>query len=314
MPPWRAVPGYGQFANDLGLTNRETQFLVSWVEGSGPKSKDQRLIENFGEGNLGKAPSPEGTVKWELGKPDLTMPVRPSPDDAGDTGLIRRQSIDLGLTAEASIRALDYRPRDRRALRAAFFSIEETGQWLGSWTPWSGATVLPKNTAYRIPAGSHIRAQFHFQKGQEPVSQEGAIGLYLARAGSAYHPVDLVLEAKPSASSEGDGSSKLTTSVKLPTDSHILAIWPALPKSIDSLEVSALRPDGSVAVFLLIRDALPDWPTSYVLSKPAALPKGTEMVVTAHSRNRERPEGVRVTISIYQDPPATARTGASASR
>src|SRR5213595_1062423 len=33
MPPWSAVPGYGQFINDNSLTLRETQFLVSWVEG-----------------------------------------------------------------------------------------------------------------------------------------------------------------------------------------------------------------------------------------------------------------------------------------
>src|SRR5215470_13618859 len=33
MPPWSAVPGYGQFANDNSLTLREAQFVVSWVEG-----------------------------------------------------------------------------------------------------------------------------------------------------------------------------------------------------------------------------------------------------------------------------------------
>src|SRR5271169_1786243 len=38
MPPWAAVPGYGQFANDNGLTLRETQFMVSWVEGLGPRN------------------------------------------------------------------------------------------------------------------------------------------------------------------------------------------------------------------------------------------------------------------------------------
>src|SRR5262249_47078367 len=36
MPPWAAVPGYGEFANDNSLTLRETQFMVSWVEGLWP--------------------------------------------------------------------------------------------------------------------------------------------------------------------------------------------------------------------------------------------------------------------------------------
>ena len=38
MPPWPAFPGYGQFINDNSLTLRETQFIVSWVEGSGPRN------------------------------------------------------------------------------------------------------------------------------------------------------------------------------------------------------------------------------------------------------------------------------------
>ena len=32
MSPWAAVPGYGDFANDNGLTQREIDFLVSWAE------------------------------------------------------------------------------------------------------------------------------------------------------------------------------------------------------------------------------------------------------------------------------------------
>src|SRR5262249_17155732 len=38
MPPWAAVPGYGQFANDNSLALRETQFIISWVEGLGPRN------------------------------------------------------------------------------------------------------------------------------------------------------------------------------------------------------------------------------------------------------------------------------------
>src|SRR5439155_12293121 len=38
MPPWAAVAGYGQFANDNSLTLREEQFVISWVEGLGPRN------------------------------------------------------------------------------------------------------------------------------------------------------------------------------------------------------------------------------------------------------------------------------------
>src|SRR5437763_17115932 len=33
MPPWRAVPGYGEFANDLRLSSRDLDLIVAWVDG-----------------------------------------------------------------------------------------------------------------------------------------------------------------------------------------------------------------------------------------------------------------------------------------
>src|SRR6478736_4092292 len=38
MPPWPAMSGYGRFANENVVTLRESQFLVSWMEGLGPRN------------------------------------------------------------------------------------------------------------------------------------------------------------------------------------------------------------------------------------------------------------------------------------
>ena len=48
MPPWAAVSGYGQFVNENVATLRETQFLVSWVEGLGPRNAGSRLPQRAG--------------------------------------------------------------------------------------------------------------------------------------------------------------------------------------------------------------------------------------------------------------------------
>ena len=57
MPPWAAVAGYGQFANDLGLTTREMQFLISWIDGGAPKGESDARIndERSGAGQGGPA-------------------------------------------------------------------------------------------------------------------------------------------------------------------------------------------------------------------------------------------------------------------
>ena len=74
MPPWAAVPGYGQFANDNSLTLRETQFMVSWVEGLGPRNAGTVFLNVAGP----DAAARRGTRArahvghWQLGEPDLT--------------------------------------------------------------------------------------------------------------------------------------------------------------------------------------------------------------------------------------------------
>src|SRR5215469_11182077 len=156
MPPWAAVPGYGQFANDNSLTLRETQFIVSWVEGLGPRNsgtvfaniagpdaarpKDIRAHADFG--------------KWQLGEPSLKLQLPSNTIEPQSGNQVKRSVVDAGPSSGRSIRGVEFMPSDRRVVRAAFFTIQETGQWIGSWTPWYGITSLPRGTAFHLPAGA----------------------------------------------------------------------------------------------------------------------------------------------------------------
>jgi hypothetical protein len=308
MPPWRAVPGYGHFSNDLGLTNREIQFIVSWVEGNGPKSKDQTMIENFGE-TAAAGKEAKHTIQWRRGKPDAiaNLPVDSAAPDGAN--LVRRVTIDPHIASDKSVQTLEFQPEDRRALRAAFFSIEETGQYLGSWTPWSEVTTLPANTAWRYPAGSHIVAELHYQNAHEPVSGGGSLGLYFAAKPAAHHTADLVLDAKPEAGEIG----KLSAIVRVASESRILVLRPDVQPDIDSFEISAKKPDGTVDVLLLVRNAMPEWPTPYVFEQPITLPRDTQLTVTAYARaGKKELTGFRVTVSLYEAVVPTRVTATSA--
>jgi hypothetical protein len=318
MPPWRAVRGYGQFANDLALTNREQQFIVAWVEGNGPKTKEQRLIVNVDQGRTAEADrlKPDFTT-WQLGKPDLLKPIETYTVNPGQEDGVRRVLINLELSADHWIRAFDYKPTDRRAVRAVFFSLRETGQWLGSWTPWYGTTVLPSPMAYRIPANSHIVAEIHYQSATEKVDDAGTLGIYWAPGPAKNSPTDLVLEAKAAGAgiATSVGTSKDTsfatnknfsTSVKLPASISILAFKPDLPPGIESFEVRAKRPDGTVQVLLLLRDILTRWPTPYILKEPVKLPVNSELSFTAYyasATSGQLPASVKLTASVVRAAP-----------
>ena len=43
MPPWPAVPGYGEFRNQLALSAQEIFILANWVEGGAPEGEAEYL-------------------------------------------------------------------------------------------------------------------------------------------------------------------------------------------------------------------------------------------------------------------------------
>ncbi len=276
MPPWAAVAGYGEFANANNLTLRETQFIVSWVEGLGPRNSGT-VFTNTAEAG---APFKEIRARadfgrWPLGPPDLTRPLPPNAIEPHQPDQVKRVVINSGLTADRPLRAVEFLPGDRRVVCAAFFTVQETGQWIGSWTPWYGYLSFPQGSAYKLPAGAHIAAEVHYRSAKERVTDQSTLGLFFG-AGPAPAPVlQVVLESKPA-------RVKFRAETKLAAATQVFALRPEFPPGIKTIEVAARKPDGSTQVLLFAKDIPVDWPTPYILRNPAALPKGTELSVTAY--------------------------------
>jgi hypothetical protein len=320
MPPWAAVPGYGAFANDNSLTLRETQFVVSWVEGLGPRNAG-RIFLNVQDAG---APRPREVRAephfghWQAGTPDLTRNIVATIDalDGGRIGprgspRVTRQVVDLGLTSTRQLRGLEYMPGDRRAVRAAFFTLERTGQWLGSWTPWYGFVMLPTGVAYRLPAGSRIIAEIHFSDTTDPVTVGGTLGLFLSDAPARTTMADdLVLDARsaqgrsgPSPAAAGVAARRVRAGAVLAGDAYALALRPDIAPGLRSIEVAARTPQGETRVLLLAKDPSVEWPTPYIFKEPVLLPKGTVLSVTGYfaedTISRTAPPRLRVTLSRY---------------
>ena len=272
MAPWAAVAGYGDFANDNSLTQREIDFLVSWAESYGPRNNGEVYRGLTLQTAATKAVQARTDFeRWELGKPDVLLPIR---SDA---------IVDPKLKSDRWLRALEYKPADRRTVRAVSFTIQETGQWIGSWTPWQGFVSLPDGLAVRLPAGSHLVAKIHHDGSKETPADLGSVGLYYAEKPSVRTVSSFVLDAKPT---------------KLVEDTNILALEPALRPGIRSIEVSAKMPTGATQVLLFAKDIPLDWPTPYVYRRPVSLPKGTEIKVIQHYASDAA--AAPVTFSAYQ--------------
>jgi len=303
MPPWSAVPGYGQFANDNSLTLRELQFMVSWVEGLGPRNGGTVFLNV-----LDPAAKPREEVKahahsgtWKLGQPGLKLPLNPNRIEAAQSDHFRRIVVDAGARTERRVRALEYLPGDPRVVRAAFFTVQETGQWLGSWTPWYGYTLLTATASYRLAPGSHIVAEIHYRGTDGAVTDQGTLGLFFADAPTPNIVSDLILEAKGDVP-PGATAQRFRAQTRLTTNTTALALRPEISAGATSIEVSTRRADGGTDILLFAKDLRTEWPTPYIFKNPVRLAAGTTLSVTAYYSNSSsmpRSGGIRLTVSRY---------------
>jgi Cu/Ag efflux protein CusF len=299
MAPWAAARGMGDFANDNSLTQPEIDFLASWAESFGPRNNGEVYTQGAVTPSAPKIIQAHVDLdRWVLGKPDLLLRLAANTVKPQDAQPIKRTVIDPKLTRERWLRGLEYKPGDRRVVHAVSFAVQETGQWLGSWTPWRGFVSLPAMLAYRLPAGSHIVADIHYYGAPEPVVDQGSLGLYFSDSPSSRAVVDVVLEP--------------TATIKLDADMNLMAFQPQLAPGLQSIEVAAKTPDGTRQVLLFAQDIPLQWPTPYVLSTPLALSRGTELSVIEHygSDAVRPPRAMAVTFSAYAGaalPPAPGR-------
>ena len=305
MAPWAAVLGIGEFANDNSLTQPEIDFLVSWAESFGPRNNGAvyaAVAATAAAPKVVQAHVDPG--RWALGTPDLLVPLAANTVKPQEFGALRRVIIDPKLTSERWLRGLEYKPGERRVVRAVAFAIQETGQWLGSWTPWYGFVSLPAPLAYRLPAGAHIVAEIRYFGAKEAVVDQGSLGLYFAAAPSPREISSLVLEPMVTTTAVS-GVPKLSSTRTLDQDLNIVALQPQIWPGLQSIEVAARMPDGTRQVLLFAQDIPLQWPTPYVFSTPVALVKGTELSVIEHfSINPvEAGRGAAVTFSAYAGAP-----------
>ena len=293
MPPWSAVAGYGVFVNDNNLTVRETQFMVSWVEGLGPRNAGTVFL------NVARPDAASTDVRaeahvghWQLGEPDLSRPLTPTRVEPGQSDFVQRLVIDPGFVSERQMRALEYLPGDRRVVRAATFFVEGTGQWLGSWTPWYGFVKLPDGVSARLPARSRIVADVHYRSTDRPVVDQGTLGLFFTPKPSAVSS-DVVLEAN------AISSDKLRATTRLSRDTRVWALRPDLVPGIASIEVSARTPDGGTEILLLARNPGMEWPTPYIMKAPRLLRRGTEVSFVVQKPDASAGGRMRLTMSRY---------------
>jgi hypothetical protein len=186
-------------------------------------------------------------------------------------------TIDTGLAREAWIRAIDFKP-DARVTRAAFFSIDGAGQYLGGWSPWQSSTELPAGAAFKLPARARIAVDIMYSGAAQPVTDTPQLALYFA-SGSPATPVTTTTVR---AVADAKTPARFVAEFKAPDAQALVSMRPELSAGTRSFEIKLMHPDGSREVLLWVKDGQQPWPTPYVFKKPVPLPAGSTLQAVAY--------------------------------
>ncbi|MGQ0734676.1 MAG: hypothetical protein ACT4QD_13605 [Acidobacteriota bacterium] len=278
MPPWTAVAGFGHFSNDISLSAREKDIIISWADGGAP-SGVPRAEESIPPVYVPPAPS------WDHGEPDLVIPIgKGQRVEAGAPFEVRRFVVSTGLTTATSVHAIALKQGDRRVVRHAAFYDEVSGRWLGAWTPWQTVSDLPPAHAVRLPAKARIVVEVGYVGVEEPVTDTSEIGLYVEKAPIATVGV-LSLAAPEATLLPGAEGHRVRVETTLNAATSVVALWPNPSSDARSIELTARTPEGVAVPLLWISDFRPQWRSSYVLSEPLTLPSGTRVAMTTYFDN-----------------------------
>jgi hypothetical protein len=290
MPPYQAVKGFGAFHTDYGLSQRETDLIVSWVEGGAPKGDEKDL-----------PPRPSNAPQaWSLGKPDLVLKSDVAQLAAGASGT-RCQVIRTNFKTDQWISGFEFQPGNTAIVDRATFSLikkpsnirvsscprSPVGELLGSWVPGELPGKFPNDSARMLPAGSSIVLEIDYRGPEEPTVDQSSLALFFAEQERAKQLRVVTLRSNPVFVPANTKLVRTRASLVLAHDAEIVAIRPLPFPYASSVEVRLFRPDGTSQVLIWSRNRKLDWEPTFQTKKPVTLVKGSLVEVVAYLDNSD---------------------------
>jgi len=315
MPPWKPEPGFGEFAGNRRLTDRQIETFQRWVDGG--------LVEGA-RADLPR--QPEWPSGWDLGTPDLVLTMPEYTLRAGGPDMFRNFVIHVPTGVSRFVRAWQFRPGNR-VVHHATMQIDTDGTsrryddqdaesgyegliapsarapdgFFLDWAPGHQAAVAVPNTAWPLPKDSDLVMMLHLRPSGKVERVQASIGLYFSDSPPAQLPVMLRLTRQNLDIPAGQSAYRVTDSFTLPIDVDVYTVQPHAHYLAHEMRGIARLPDGTIRPLILIKQWDFDWQDVYHYAAPVFLPAGSTLSIdytydnsSANPRNPHAPP-VRVT-------------------
>jgi hypothetical protein len=304
MPPWKSVEGHGRFVGERRLTADQIALISRWV--------DQGALEGAA---ADLPPAPKFETGWTLGQPDIVLTMNePYAIPADGPDIYRNFILPLSLPDGKYIKAIEYRPNNRRIVHHALFSVDASDQsrkadeadplpgWKGSlnipgrlfpgtlavWAPGHEAHPLADGLSMPWKNGWDFIMQLHLHPGGKPEEEQSSLGIFLTDQPPRRSLVDVVLMVKQVDIPPGERAYRTRDEFTVPVEMQVLGLFPHMHMIGRDIKLTAHPPTGDPFSLLWINDWDFNWQSLYQCDPPAKLPAGTKVVLEAvHDNSAE---------------------------
>ena len=286
MPPWLANPKHGEFKNDARLTDEEKSLIRTWVKNGSPEGDAADLPEppKFAEG-------------WRHREPDQVIHMNDKPFNVPADGVVDYQYyvVDPKWDEDKYIVSAEARPDNRAVVHHIIAYLIPPGvdprkdhdrRMLVGYAPGSPPTVAPEGLAIHIPAGTKLLFEMHYTPNGVAQSDLSYIGVTFTDPQRVTNliegraAINHKFEIPPQAENH-EVIAKYTAR----KDELLMRMMPHMHLRGKAFRYEAIYPDKSREVLLDVPKYDFNWQLSYELAKPKRLPKGTQVICTAHYDN-----------------------------
>jgi tetratricopeptide (TPR) repeat protein len=310
MPPWKCVPGYGDFQGKPLLTDAEIAVFGTWAE---------RPQEHPGDRDWVARSFPPG---WQLGAPDLVVASGSYTLAADGTDSYQLFVLPVPIEAVRHVRGVEFLPSNATVVHHANILLDATptsrarisadpdlgtsgglpvtadyppGHFLG-WVPGQQDVLLPSALAWPLKPGTDLVVQLHLKPSGKPEAVAFRVGFHFQPGPGTETPAMLRLGRQNIDIPAGAAAHVVTDTYELPVDVEVLALKPHAHYRATRVEVVAAHGVRPPAWLLRIDDWDFRWQHVYRLASPVTLPRGSVITTritydnsAANPRNPESP-------------------------
>jgi peroxiredoxin len=289
MPPWHADPKFGHFSNDARLSDDDLALINKWVDNGAPEGdkKDVPPLPSFPEG-------------WQIPEPDEVIYMAETDYDVPATGTVEYQRfiVDPKWEEDKWIKAMECKPGNASVVHHIIVYLVPSGvtptgaagrlrtNWLGAFAPGLRPQVLDDSLGRYIQKGTKLLFEMHYtpngtaQKDRSYVGFKFADPKLVKKEVAVQNAGNFTFKIPP-----GDPNYEVESEFTFRQKALLLSVSPHMHVRGKDFRYDLVFPDGQRETILWVPKYDFGWQTTYMLSEPRELPRGTKLHCVAHFDN-----------------------------